>query len=85
MADKDQKYFVSVEVKWGKDDGKGNKKAESVGGQTWGELSYGQSVAVQSGCVIPGVKLMFDKAGEMGVINAEAMGEVLPGFIGDES
>jgi hypothetical protein len=64
MADK--QYFVKVTVEWGKQDGD-KQSAESTGGQSWGNLTYDQSVMVQNGVVIPGVKYMLDLAGDMGL------------------
>ena len=64
--DKDQEYFVSVEVKWGKQQGE-SQKVESVGGQNWGNLTYEQSVMVQNGAVIPGVIKMLEEAGKLGM------------------
>lgn len=74
MAEKDQQYFVSVEVKWGKQNGD-KQEVESVGGQNWGYLTYDQSVMVQSSCVIPGVQLMLEEAGKLGL---EMIGESSP-------
>jgi len=78
MATEDQKYFVSVEVKWGKQDANGNQVAESVGGQNWGALSYDQSVAVQNFIVIPGMKTILDQAGILGIESIELMGGTVP-------
>lgn len=80
MANADQKYFVSVEVKWGKQNGE-KQEVESSGGQNWGYLSYDQSVAVQNMAVIPGVITMLEKAGEMGLdlISDPVMVEAIKG------
>jgi hypothetical protein len=66
MAKPDQKYFVSVEVKWGKQEGD-KQVVESTGGQNWGYLTYEQSVMVQNASVIPGVVKMLDEAGKLGM------------------
>ena len=42
--DSNKEYFVSIEYKWGKQNGD-DQDAESIGGQNWGYLSYDQSVA----------------------------------------
>ena len=65
MAD-DKQYFVSVTVEWGKQDGQ-SQRAESTGGQNWGNLTYDQSVAVQNAVVIPAVVQMLEDAGELGL------------------
>ena len=62
----EKEYFVSVTVEWGKQNGE-SQKAESVGGQNWGNLTYDQSVAVQNAVVIPGVIQMLKDAGELGL------------------
>ena len=66
MANEEKQYFVKVTVEWGKQDGD-TQKAESVGGQNWGYLSYDQSVAVQNGVVIPGMIQMLEDAGDLGL------------------
>ena len=66
MANEDKQYFVKVTVEWGKQDGD-TQNAESVGGQSWGYLTYDQSVAVQNAVVIPGVIQMLEDAGELGL------------------
>lgn len=77
MSDPTQKYFVSVEVKWGKDVD-GVKTAESVGGQTWGALSYEQSVGIQSGVIVPGITHMLENASVIGLETVELAGGTLP-------
>ena len=70
----EKEYFVSVTVEWGKQNGE-SQKAESVGGQNWGNLTYDQSVAVQNAVVIPGVIQMLEDAGALGLemVGDEAM------------
>lgn len=77
MSDTEQKYFVSVEVKWGKDNA-GVQTAESVGGQTWGALSYDQSVVIQGAVLKPGLDAMFGAAIDLGLDAIELSGTVLP-------
>ena len=74
MAKPDQKYFVSVEVKWGKVGDDGSLNAESFGGQTWSELDYAQSVAVQGAVIVPGVQMMLDQSITLGIDAASAAG-----------
>ena len=62
----EKEYYVSVTVEWGKQNGE-SQKAESVGGQNWGNLTYDQSVAVQNAVVIPGIIQMLEDAGELGL------------------
>lgn len=70
----EKEYFVSVTVEWGKQNGE-SQKAESVGGQNWGNLTYDQSVAVQNAVVIPGMIQMLEDAGALGLemVGDEAM------------
>jgi len=77
MAD-DKQYFVKVTVEWGKQDGD-TQKAESVGGQSWGYLTYDQSVAVQNAVVIPGVIQMLEDAGSLGLelVGDEGMVDII--------
>ena len=67
----DQKYFVKVAYEWGKV----GQPAESTGEMAWNELSYEQSVTAQNAIVIPGVKLMLDEAGILGMETAEMSGK----------
>ena len=78
MANPEQKYFVSVEVTWGKEAADGTQTVESRGGQNWGALDYAQSVAVQTAVVMPGAVVMLDEAGKLGVEGVEMMGLEVP-------
>ena len=67
MAQENQKYFLSVEVKWGKQNGE-SQHAESVGGQNWGELSYDQVITLENVAVVPNLNQMMTDAAEMGLL-----------------
>jgi hypothetical protein len=72
---KDQQYFVSVTVEWGKQDGD-TQSVESTGGQNWGYLTYDQSLAVENAVIIPGMQLMLEWSGELGLEMLEDQGTV---------
>jgi hypothetical protein len=76
--DKDQKYFVAVEITWGKEDGNGVQKVESRGGQNWGALTYEQSVALQGACIVPAVNLLLTEAVGLGMDIVEMSGIEIP-------
>jgi len=76
--DQNQLYFVSVEVKFGKEDANGVQITESVGGQNWGKLTYEQAVAVQGACVVPAVNLLLTAAVGLGMDIVDMSGVELP-------
>jgi hypothetical protein len=75
----EQLYFVDITVKWGKQNGE-SQKAESVGGQNWGHLTYDQAVAVENVAVIPNLNQMMIDAGDMGLDTIEA-GDLIRGAL----
>lgn len=67
----EQLYFVSIEVKWGKQNGD-EQFAESTGGQNWGYLTYDQAIGLETAAVIPNLNQMMSDAGDIGLEGSES-------------
>jgi hypothetical protein len=78
MADNQTRYYVKVSYEWGKSTGS-ERTAESVGTMEWSDLHYEQSVALQNNALIPGVKVILDESGNLGMEAAELSGTPVPG------
>lgn len=67
----EKEYFVKVSYEWGKQTGE-SQKAETVGGNNWGYLTYDQSVVLNS-VVAEAMKKLLDDSVDLGL---EMVGDV---------
>ena len=76
MADK--QHYVKVAFEWGNDEG-GELTPKNRGECIWVSMPYENSVALQNAAVIPGLTMIIEEAGKLGLDMIGGMPDKKPG------